>query len=154
MKILKASLKHIEELSKLQKKYMQHHKELDPYFTFKKNISVLWKQYAEKVLKDKNQAIFIAMQNDMIVGYLTAGIMQKAPVYKISKVGFIGDAFVLPKFRRQGVLKQLAQASFKWMKRNNIDYVEHPVAAKNKISLKAWKSYGFEENLIFLKKKL
>lgn len=154
MKVARASEKDLEQLSRLQKEYMQYHKELDSYFSFREDISTLWQEHAKEILEDEKQVIFIAINDEQTVGYITAGIMKKAPIYEISEVGVIGDAFVLPEFREQGIFKELTEAVFNWMQEKNIRYVEHPVAAGNTLGLEAWKSRGFEEYMVWLRKKL
>jgi len=40
------------------------------------------------------------------------------------------------------------------MRKKKVAYVEHPVAAKNKLGRKVWKKKAFEEFLVFMNKKL
>ena len=152
MKIVKANKNQLEELIKLQKQYMEHHKEIDDYFAFRKEMSDIWKKYITQVFQDDSQVVFVAIVGETIGGYLTARIMQRPPIYEISTVGLIGDAFVMKSFRRQGIFTKLVHAALEWMKQKGIRYVEHPVAARNHSAIEAWKKAGFTDYMIFMKR--
>ena len=154
MKIIKVSKRELTELTDLFERYMEYHGELDGYFAFRENISELWIKYMESVLQDENQVVYSALVNNRIVGYMTAYIKNRPPVYEIEKVGLIGDAYVLPNYRRQGIFTKLLEKIIEWMKEKEVDYVEHPVASKNELGLITWRKKGFEDFMIFMRKKI
>jgi GNAT superfamily N-acetyltransferase len=154
MKIVKVSRQDLAELAKLQKSYMEYHQEIDGYFAYNEDVSDLWKQYAEKVIGDSEQIAYCAVVEGKIVGYMMAKIELRSPIYRIVRVGLIGDAYVLPEYRRQGAFTLLLEKTLDWMKKKGVSYVEHPVASRNRIGLKVWKSKGFEEFIVFTRKKI
>lgn len=154
MNIVRVSKEHLKELAGLQKKYMEYHVEIDEYFAFKENLSQLWVKFMEDFIESEDEIALMAIEDKKIIGYMTGNIMKRAPIYKIEKVGLIGDAFVLPEFRRKGVFTRLLEEMFAWMKGKGLKFVEHPVAAKNKSGRIVWKKKGFEDFIIFTKRKL
>jgi GNAT superfamily N-acetyltransferase len=154
MRIIRASEGYITELATLQKMYMEHHAQLDDYFTFEDDASARWIEYMKKFLKEKNNMVLIAVEKQVIIGYMTASIYTRRPIYKIRKVGLIGDNFVLPKYRRKGVFSRMLEETLSLMKANGIEYVEHPIAAKNKLGRTVWRKKGFENMTIFTKRKI
>ena len=154
MRIIRASEGHIPELATLQKMYMEHHAKLDDYFTFEDDASARWIKYMNKFLKEKNNIVLIAIEKKAIIGYMTASTYTRRPIYKISKVGLIGDNFVLPEYRRKGVFSRMLEETLSLMKANGIEYVEHPIAAKNKLGRTVWRKKGFENMTIFTKRKI
>ena len=78
--------------------YMEHHAKLDDYFTFEDEASARWIDYMKKFLKEKNSIVLIAVEKQAIIGYMTASIYTRRPIYKIRKVSLIGDNFVLPEY--------------------------------------------------------
>ena len=154
LNIIKASDKHLDELFELHVKYMTYHKKVDPYFNFTLDASKEWKAHIKKLLNDKCKVVFVALKEDVIIGFIDAGITKKAPIYEIQNVGSIGAIFVLPEHRRKGVAKALAEEVFKWLKSKDIEHVEHPISAKNNASLQTWKSLGFEEYMIWVKRNI
>jgi len=154
MRIIRASEGHITELATLQKMYMEYHAKLDYYFTFEDDASARWIEYMKKFLKEKNNIVLIAVEKHAIIGYITASVYTRRPIYKIRKVGLIGDNFVLPKYRRKGVFSRMLEETLSLMKANGIEYVEHPIAAKNKLGRAVWRKKGFENMTIFTKRKI
>ena len=154
MKIVKASEEQLIELAGLQRRYMEYHEQIDEYFAFKDGISELWIEYMKEVIKDENQIAFCALVENRIVGYITARTTERPPIYRIGRVGLIGDAFVLPEFRKQGIFSQLLEKAIEWMKKKGIDHVEHPVASKNEQGLKVWRNKGFKSYIVFLRKQI
>jgi GNAT superfamily N-acetyltransferase len=154
MKIVKVSTQDLAELAELQKSYMEYHQKIDGYFASNEDVSDLWKQYAEKVIRDGEQVAYCAVVEGKIVGYMMAKIELRPPIYKIARVGLIGDAYVLPRYRRRGAFTLLLEKTLDWMRKKGISYVEHPVASKNWTGLKAWKNKGFEEFMVFTRKRI
>jgi len=152
--IRKAKIEDVEEIAKLQKEYMQYHMAQDPYFEFKKNISKLWKDYAEQIIRDPKQLIVVVEEDEKIVAYMTARIVEKAPIYKIDKVGQIGDAYVSLNYRKRGLFTQLLEDIKKWFRSKKLKYIEHPVSANNPLGRQVWKKKGFEEYMIWVKRKI
>ncbi|MBW3019273.1 GNAT family N-acetyltransferase [Candidatus Woesearchaeota archaeon] len=152
--IRKARIEDIGEIAKLQKEYMRYHAAQDPYFAFKKNISKLWKDYAEQIIADPTQLMVVAEQDKRIVAYMTARIVEKAPIYQIDKVGQIGDAYVSLSYREQGIFTQLLEEIKKWFKSKKLKYIEHPISASNPLGLQVWKKKGFEKYMIWVKRKI
>lgn len=154
MEIIKASEEDLSELAGLFERYMEYHRRIDGYFSCKKNISELWTKYIKNVLQDENQIVCCAVIGEKIAGYMTAKIRNRAPVYKTDRVGLIGDAYVLPEHRRKRIFTQLLDEVLDWMRKKEVEYVEHPVASKNQLGLEVWRKSGFEDSLVFMRKKI
>lgn len=154
MHIVKASKEHLKQLAVLQKKYMEYHAEIDKYFAIKKNISQMWIKHAENLLEGEDHIILMTVEDDKIVGYMTGSIWKRPPIYKIDRVGRIGDAFVLPEFRRKGIFTRLLEEMFTWMRGEGVKFVEHPVAVKNELGRIVWEKRGFEDSEVFTRRKL
>lgn len=154
MEIIKASTEDLNELGSLFERYMEYHRQIDGYFSCKENISGLWKEHVKNILQDESQIVCCAVVGGKIAGYMTAEIRNRAPVYKIERVGLIGDAYVLPEHRRKRIFTRLLEKVLDWMREKEVEYVEHPVASRNKVGLKVWRRSGFEDSLVFMRKKI
>jgi len=154
MRIIRAAEKHLTELAHLQKMYMEHHAKIDDYFTFEDEASTRWIEYMKKFLKENNNIALIAVEKQTFIGYMTASIYTRRPIYKIKKVGLIGDNFVLPNYRRKRVFSKMLEKTLSWMKTKGVEYAEHPIAAKNKLGRTVWKKKGFENMTIITKRKI
>jgi hypothetical protein len=109
MIIIRAAENQLAELAPLQKMYMEHHAKLDDYFTFEEYAGTRWINYMKKFLKENNNIALIALEKQTFIGYMTASIYTRRPIYKIKKVGLIGDNFVLPNYRRKNVFSKMLE---------------------------------------------
>lgn len=154
MKIMRASEKQLGELAELERMYMQCHANFDSYFAFDENLTTRWISYMKEFLSREDAVVLTAVENGRIIGYSTASIISRAPIYKMKRVGLVGDNFVLPEYRRKGVFSKLLEEVLSWMKGKGVEYVEHPVAAKNKVGRTVWRRRGFEDTTVFTKRKI
>jgi GNAT superfamily N-acetyltransferase len=154
MKITQASKRQLPELAALQKMYMQRHAKLDGYFMFEEDVSTRWINYMKEFIGQQNNLVLVAMEKNTIMGYMTASIYARPPIYKIKRAGLIGDNFVLPQYRRKGVFSKILEQILSWMKAKGVEYVEHPIAAKNNLGRTVWRKRGFEDTTIFTKRKI
>jgi hypothetical protein len=67
MKILAATTEHIEQLTHLQKQYMDHHVALDSYFNYLANLSEMWRNHAQRLIENPTDYILIAVSDDQIL---------------------------------------------------------------------------------------
>ncbi len=154
MRILRAVENNLQELAALQRMYMEHHSKLDDYFTAQEDASARWISYMRKLLRQKDNLVVIAIDNETIIGYMMSSIYTRRPIYKIGKVGLVGDNFVLPKYRRKGIFSKMLEETLSWMKAKGVEYVEHPIAAKNRLGRIVWRKKGFEDMVVFTKRKI
>jgi GNAT superfamily N-acetyltransferase len=154
MNILHATKTHLQELAALQRMYMEYHSRLDDYFLTREDASTRWIAYMKKFLKQNDTLAVIAVEDEKIIGYMTSSIYERRPIYKIGRVGLIGDNFVLPECRGRGVFSKMLDETLSWMKTKGIKYVEHPIAANNKLGRTVWKKKGFENMTVFTKKRI
>ena len=154
MRVILVSERNLKKLAELQRMYMEHHAKLDDYFMPEEDASAKWVDFMREFLKEKHNIAVAAVENDTFVGYMTASVYSRRPIYKIRKVGLIGDNYVLPQHRRKGVFSKMLEEVLSWMVTQNIQYVEHPIAAMNRLGRTVWKKKGFEEMTIFTKRKI
>lgn len=56
----------------------------------------------------------------------------------------IGEFFIYPEYRREGLGRRLAQALIEWIKSNGADDIQASVIAGNLKGLRFWESVGFQ----------
>jgi len=149
MIVRKAKIKDVKEISSLHYFLMKYHRKIDKYYSFKKNCKAIYSKYIRKLIRSKNALVVVAVVNKKIVGYMLGKIEKRPPVLKVGKFGHLNDAFVLKKYRNQGIGKRLTEEFMQWFKSKKIKIVELEVDVRNKIGLKAWGSLGFKP---FMKK--
>ena len=147
VKIRLAKIKDAEQIAKLAMKMMREHEKFDKIFEIKKDARKTLEKWLKAVIGKRDKKVFIADDNNKIIGYIKAGINKRPDIYKVEKMGFIYDIYVEEKYRRQGVAKLLMDNIFEWMKGKGIKYTSLYVANDNQIAASAWQKYGFKEFL-------
>ena len=67
--------------------------------------------------------------------------------------GYCDDLFVLPKYRSMGVGRKLLTKLLKWFKSKKIKYFEIDVYSNNEIAVKAYRSLGFRDYILKMRKR-
>jgi len=154
MKIREAKLKDVEEISYLNSLLMKYHLRFDKYWAVKKNARKQFANYMKKMIRSPNAFVIVAEDNRKIVGYTFGKIIKHPPVLKIERAGHLNDMFVLESYRRKGTGSKMTHELFKWFKSKGLDYAELDVDFRNKVGMRAWKSLGFKENTVEMKRKI
>ena len=71
-------------------------------------------------------------------------IVNTAPVFKISQVGEIMDAFVAMEFRRQNIGELLFNAFKTWFQIKKVSRIDVNIAVGNSLSSHFWAKMGFK----------
>jgi len=154
MKIRKAKLSDVNEISYLNSLLMKYHIKFDRYWNVKKDARKTYSKYVRKMIRSPKATVFVADDGGKIVGFTSGKIEKRPPIFKIEKCGKVDSTFVLKQYRRRGIGKKLIDELIKWFKSKGIEYVELEVDTRNKIALKAWKKFKFKRFLIKKKKKI
>jgi len=152
MIVRKAKIKDADEITKLNYLLMKYHEKIDKYYNINKDHRKICNKYVKKLIRSKNALVLVAEVNEKIVGTMYGAIKKRPPIMKVRKFGHLGDAFILKKYRKQGVGKKLTEELMKWFKSKKIEFVELEVDVRNKIGLKSWKRLGFKPFMTKMKK--
>lgn len=154
MRIRRARLADIKELTKLQSLLMKHHMKFDGYWDVKRNAKSMYSKYFIKMIKSPNAVMFVAEDNGKIIGFTLGKIKKRPPIFKIERVGQVNSTFVLEKYRKKGITKRLTNELFEWFKSKKIYNIELDVDNRNLTGLKVWKRLKFDRYLITKKRKI
>ena len=132
--------KYLPEVSKLFFEIYQYHDRILPeFFTSKTPESFI--QYYQG-LKDKpNVIFFVATENDTVIGYLSATIMDR-PWQKRTPVCNMEEIGVISAYRHKGVGTRLVEALRQECRKRNIAYITLNVYDKNAPALQFYKKLG------------
>ena len=146
MKIIEATEKNIPEIVELWKELADHHSNIDSFFTRRKS-------FITELIKSEEAKIFIAIEDQKIIGYIVAKIDEYPPVYILEKYGAIYDMIVTLEQRKKGIGEKLWQSALKWFKSLNLERVELSIVPTNLESSSFWKKQGFQDYMykLFIK---
>jgi ribosomal protein S18 acetylase RimI-like enzyme len=99
--------------------------------------------FVKKLMKKNNCRILVYEKDQKIVAYLTAFIEERQPFLK--KVGYISETYTSKEFRGQGIGKQLVKETFKWFRKNKLEWFTVSTHSKDKEANSFWKKRGFVE---------
>lgn len=150
----KATKKDLPAIIEMQGLLADYLHSLDGYYLDgKKGNNPGFIKFLKASIRKDNALWLMAKVDGESIGYFGAMIQERYST-SAKKVGYIIDAFLYPPYRHQGI----ATAAFKefknWFKSKRIKIMELTVTSKNSLSLKAWKSFGFEPFLQKLKLKI
>ena len=155
MRIRKARKEDINAIIGLQIDLIKHLQKVNPE---RYAVSGLGKrEFKEKLLKwlkDKKTIIYVAEENNKVVGF-SVGKIRKYPGFVRYKL--YGDLFeisVSPEHRHKGIGTKLANTTIDFFRKKGIRIVEGLVENKNKTAREAWKKIGFKDELTIIVKRL
>ncbi len=143
-KVRRATEKDLQPMIELWKGLMDFHATRDPIFIRGPDAEKNWESFVRKNMASDAAAVFVAEQDNRLVGYCMALISSYPPVLAVSTFGELMDLMVHPDYRRQGVGQELFAAAKAWYKERGIRRIEVRAAATNEISTAFWPKMGFQ----------
>ena len=145
MEIRKAKVSNVAEIIELWKQLMDYHRKLDLFFTRSTNGHINFRKHLVECIESEDACVFIAVENEEILGYILGKIQEYPPVFETEKYAEIFDMYVKQDFRRQKIGERLVKNAVDYFKKKGLSRIEMKVATKNKPGIDFWKNQGFEE---------
>lgn len=157
MKIRKANLKDIPEITKLGEKLWNYHdknfKEALMFNKRKGSAGKLFSGFVKKNIKSRNGLVLVAV-DEGIVGYCIGFIKKNTPIFACEKVGYISDLYINEKYRGKGVSSGFKKIVFNWFKKKKLKQAEIAAYPHNKPAVPIYKKWGFNDYHLILRKKI
>lgn len=162
MIIKEAQLKQIPEIVKLWKEFMIEHDEiiitenpkLQELEIKDSQMETSYLEFLKLQLKSAKGTVFIAEENNKIVGYTLILIKDEIPIYQNKKIGCISDLYVKKNFRNRGLSSRLKDKSIEWFKEKGIKFVSVPLYPDNKFAHSLYQRWGFFDYKLEMRKKI
>jgi GNAT superfamily N-acetyltransferase len=158
MKIRKARLKDIPEVTKLWRKlceYEDSFKSIREFTPLVKGANKVFQDDITKKIRSKNVIVLVAVEDDKVVGYTYTFIKEGDTLYKSDvNLAEISDIYVKEGYRGRGISSQLMEETMKWLKKKGVKYVEVFAVAPNKTAGNIYKKWGFKELGTLFKRKV
>ena len=143
MKLRKAKKEDMEDIQDLRYLLAKYDKSLGL------DIVVTEWGYTEVGKKDleyflNQQYIYVAEENQKIVGFITAEIFKKKVWYSV-QLGSINNIFVLEEYRNQGIGTALMKTMMNALKEVGITNIQLDTYNKNSKAIKFYEGLGFEK---------
>ena len=143
----------VSELKVLWTEFIDYHSDLDSDYTRSDDALANWVYYIDTKFDDDLAKILVAVEDEIVVGYIGAMIRMYPPVWTISKYGYIEEIAVTENFRRKGIASQLLTAAQKWLLSHGTSRIKVNIDSANEASQGFFRSQGFLDNTETLIKK-
>ncbi|HKL43692.1 MAG TPA: GNAT family N-acetyltransferase [Candidatus Absconditabacterales bacterium] len=140
----------IPKIAKAAVQLLMYHAKLDPYFSPSQDAEEIYKKYFRRCIYSRKRELLVAEYEGEFAGYANIELASRPPVLKIRNMGVVNDIFVIEKFRKNGISKELFLGMLDWMKSKkksceSLEYIELSVNMEDPVSQKVWAKYGFKE---------
>ncbi len=127
----------------------------DPYFEINNFSKELLINNLEKYIQNETQKIFVAIENNSIVGFIAGEIIDCfLPFSKVTRIGYISAAYVSVENRNNGIMKKLEKIMADFFKKYKLEYAELNVLSNNFIGKKVWNKLGYNTFREQMRKKI
>ena len=135
---------HYPEVERLWREFLEHHAEIDSFFTLNNEAEKAFRTFFMDALNSDDFNVLIAHDGDTIVGYSISEIREHKPVFKTSKYGYISDMAVTSKARGNKIGERLLKENLKWFDENEINRIELKMVPENELASSFWRKHGFK----------
>lgn len=155
IEIRRATLKDLEPVRKMNQELFKYDSQ-----NFDKNINYKWSLSKEhekcykKDITNKNSAVFLALIEEKIIGYILCKIIDAEIYAKNKKIAFLEDMFVMKKYRGSGIGTMLIKEFIKWEKSKDMKRATVTVSIKNKKAIDFYRKAGFSDQDLVLEAKI
>lgn len=148
--ISKAMLNEISEINNMLTDLIQ-----DERKNYDNNINENYKvkEFYEKFIDNEDKIIFVARENDMILGYVYGFVQDNGNLYN-KKVAKLDALYVKEQYRGSGIAKSLMKEFINWAEEKEATYVELSVCKDNTKAISLYENEGFSIDKIILRKEL
>jgi ribosomal protein S18 acetylase RimI-like enzyme len=114
-----------------------------------------WRSDFLDMIAKKNCITLVAVDEEgRAVGFVTADVHDRPPVFASNRAGGIGNLAVKRERRRRGIGKMLAAAAMAEIRRRGAEYIKLSVARANAPAIGLYESLGFRDVTRSLYKRL
>jgi GNAT superfamily N-acetyltransferase len=109
----------------------------------KKDAPEIYGKFLRRTLESRKGKVILAYADDKLGGYCFFYIYQYVPLFRIDKVGYIGDLYIRKEFRGQRISSKFKIEAFKWFKKKGMKVAAIGVHPVNEYAHSIYKHWGF-----------
>ena len=110
-------------------------------------------EFYEKLINNNDKTIFVARDNDIVLGYVY-GFIQDNGCHYNNKVAQLDALFVKEQYRGNGIARSLMKEFINWAEEKGVAYIELSVCKNNTNAISLYENEGFCIDKICLRKQL
>lgn len=125
-----------------------------PHLAKKDNAKEIYKKYVFEKIESGKGKVLLAMVKGKTAGMCFFFIEDTIPVFKMEKIGYLGDLFVRDEFRNMGVSSLLRKEAFKWFRKKGMTHTALKVYKENAHAYSIYLKWGFKDFIMEMRRKL
>jgi len=146
IKIFEAEEKHIPDITRLWKEFIQFHIDIEPIWIPNEGAEDGQREEQTKPLMASGKGlVLVALDGEKVIGYSISEIKDPPRGSTRTEYGYIHHMAITEKYRRCGIGEQMFNEILKWFKLKGMDRIELDITSKNYVSSSFWGKLGFEE---------
>jgi ribosomal protein S18 acetylase RimI-like enzyme len=134
--------------------FMRFNGRFDNSFAIKEKARDIFSKEMLEKFPAKDYRLAVAELDGKLVGFCFSYISKKPKYFKLGRFGFIGDLYVVPHYRRQGIGHDLVKDALNFFVKRRASQIELLVAVKNESAIKFWEALGFNQLLTWMYKRI
>ena len=128
---------------------IEHHKPINhSLYQVKMSADMTYERWLDRRLKEDGGKVWLAVNDDEIVGYVLIMMGFRSPVYEVNNVGMICDLIVTQRVRRMGVATSLVSHAMLALLNQGVETVQVNYDEGNQEATGFWTKMGFAPRLI------
>ena len=152
--IRSATTEDTSTIVELWKEFMDFHCVRERFFSRLEDAPEQYGEFIRENISSANWLVLVATEEEKLVDYCMATIMQYASFFGARQYGFVEDLAVTGNYRGQGVGKQLFLRSADWFRSQGVTRIELRVASTNEVSQAFWQRLGFTDFIVRMVKEI
>jgi len=145
-----ATIDDLDTLVELWWESSHYHEELEPRFQYGSGARKATREFFAKQMESENSCYWVAQNEDGIIGYVEAMVIERPPIHAMRRIGYLGSIYVKPEARQKGFGTKLWKLARDWFEEKEVSIIDLMVASKNPAAIEFWKKFNFSEIMIRL----
>ena len=113
-----------------------------------------YKEYLKLDLTKPDRILFVAEENNRIVGVILGKFFKPLRISRYHKKGHISNLYIDKEHRNKGIANQLVKKTLEWLKENKVPHASLEIHLDNKAAIKLYDKMGFRNFTVKMVKKV
>ncbi len=133
----------IPELARLARELYAYIESIDPVWRTSPGAEDHLRVHLTDLFTTRHAMSYVACDREELVGFITGSITQRPPVILPHRDGLVDNAYVTPRWRKQGIGTRLCRMMLGWFAEQGVEEVRIHYQVNNQDALRFWERFGF-----------
>jgi ribosomal protein S18 acetylase RimI-like enzyme len=139
-----ARLEDIESILKLWCSMMAEHERADDRVRLAEGAQSAYRAYLGYHITSREAWVRVAEVDRRMIGFCLLIVNRNLPMFLPPRYGYLSDLAIDPKYRRQGIGREIVRAGSEWLRRQDIHSIQLQYYQFNENGRKFWEELGFK----------